>query len=114
MKIWNETRDATLAERGRLATSWWARGRGLLGTKTLPQGEGLLIVPCNSIHSFFMQYAFDAIFLDKQGIAVHLMRAMKPSRLSRIVFKAHSTLELPAGTIEATGTQLGDTIRWES
>lgn len=96
-----------------MATSWWARGRGLLGTKTLPQGEGLLIAPCNSIHSFFMQYRFDAIFLDKQGTVVHLIRAMKPSRLSKIVFSAHSVLELPAGTIEATGTQIGDRIRWD-
>jgi uncharacterized protein len=111
--MWNDTRGATLAERGRLATSWWSRGRGLLGTKSLPPGEGLLISPCNSIHSFFMQYPFDAIFIDKQGTAVHLIHAMKPSRLSRIVFAAHSVLELPAGTIGTTGTQLGDKIRWD-
>src|SRR3954462_7326827 len=113
MKTWNETRGATLAERGRVAATWWSRGRGLLGTSTLPQGEGLLISPCNSIHSFFMQYPFDAIFINKQGTIVHLIRAMKPSRLSRIVFSAHSVLELTAGTIEATGTQIGDKIRWD-
>jgi uncharacterized membrane protein (UPF0127 family) len=60
-----------------------------------------------------MQYPFDAIFIDKQGTVVHLVRAMKPSRLSRIVRSAHSVLELPAGTIESTGTQVGDKIRWE-
>jgi len=113
MKTWNATRGATLAENGRQATNWWTRGRGLLGTRTLPTGEGLLIAPCNSIHSFFMQYRFDAIFIDKRGKVVHLIRAMKPARMSRIVFAGHAVLELPAGTIEATGTQLGDEIQWD-
>src|SRR2546423_7901483 len=113
MRAWNATRNATLVDSGRLATNLWTRGRGLLGTRSLAQGDGLLIMPCNSIHSFFMQYPFDAVFLDKRGVAVHLIRAMKPQRVSRIVFSGHSVLELPAGVIEQTQTQLGDEIHWE-
>ena len=113
MKAWNATRDRTLVDNGRVATNLWTRGRGLLGTKSLPTGDGLLILPCNGIHSFFMQYPFDAVFLDKTGYAVHLIRSMKPQRLSKIVFSGHSVLELPAGTIEQTLTQLGDEIRWD-
>ncbi len=61
-----------------------------------------------------MQYRFDAVFLDRRGEVVHLIRAMKPSRASRIVFSAHSVLEIPAGVIESTGTQLGDKIHWDN
>jgi len=112
MNAWNATRDRVLADHARVARSMWTRGRGLLGTRSLPPGDGLLIEPCNSIHSFFMQYPFDAIFLDRRGTAVHLIRSMKPWRFSRLVLSAHSVLELPAGTIQATGTELGDHIRW--
>ena len=55
----------------------WARARGLLGTNSLPSGEGLLIEHCSSIHSFWMRYAFDAIFLDRQGRVIHVIHAMK-------------------------------------
>jgi uncharacterized membrane protein (UPF0127 family) len=61
-----------------------------------------------------MQYRFDAVFLDKAGHARHLIHAMPPNRASRIVFGAHAVLELPAGTLQTTGTQQGDEIRWDS
>ncbi|HZT08070.1 MAG TPA: DUF192 domain-containing protein [Chloroflexota bacterium] len=111
MKAWNATRDATLAERGSVADNIWTRGRGLLGTRALSTGSGLLIRPCSSIHSFFMRYPFDAIFISREGAVLHLVRSMKPFRLSRLVFGAHAVLELPAGTIDATGTQIGDVIQ---
>jgi uncharacterized membrane protein (UPF0127 family) len=110
---WNETRRKPLAENLRIARSLWARTKGLLGTRELPLGEGLLIDPCGSIHSFWMQYPFDALFLDRKGEVVHSISRMKPYRVSRVVFSAHSVLELPAGTIEATGTRPGDLVHVE-
>jgi uncharacterized protein len=109
---WNETRQKPLVEHGRLAHTAWQRGRGLLGTASLPPGDGLLIEKCSSIHSFWMRYAFDALFLDREGRVVHLIREMKPHRISRHVFAAKAVLELPAGTIRATGSELGDVVRW--
>ena len=111
--VWNETRQTRLVEHGRIARSMWARGKGLLGTRSLPPGDGLLIEPCHSIHSFGMQYRFDALFLDRDGKVVHLISEMKPGRLSRHVFSAHAVLELPAGVIRASGTQHGDMLRWQ-
>ena len=108
----NETRGAQLVAHGRVARTVWTRGRGLLGTRTLEPGDGMLIESCQSIHSFWMRYPFDALFLDKQGRVVHLISRMKQNRISRHVFAARSVLELPAGTIEATGTQKGDQLRW--
>jgi uncharacterized membrane protein (UPF0127 family) len=74
----------------------------------LAQGDGLWIVPCNSIHSIGMRFIFDAVFLDQNLRVVHLVREMKPWRISKMVLAAHSVLELPPGLIAATGTEMGD------
>ncbi|MBI3977975.1 MAG: DUF192 domain-containing protein [Chloroflexi bacterium] len=108
--IANRTRGAVLAAHCAVARSFLDRFVGLMGRAGLPEDAGLLIVPCNSIHSAFMRFRFDAVFLDRQFRVVHLIRAMPPYRLSRIVFRAHSVLELPAGTVERTGTQVGDEL----
>ena len=110
--VTNETRGTQLVVDGRIARSVWSRGRGLLGTSSFVIGDGLLIEPCQSIHSFWMRYAFDAVFLDKQGRVVHLIPRMKPNRASRHVFSARSVLELPAGTIAESRTTHGDQLRW--
>jgi uncharacterized protein len=110
---WNETRQASLAERVRIARSLWSRTRGLLGTSEFPAGDGLLLEPCSSIHSFWMRFTFDAIFLNRRGEVVHAISRMRPYRVSRPVFSARSVLELPAGTIEATDTRPGDRVRVE-
>lgn len=112
LRAWNDTRQTPLVEGGRLARSLWSRARGLLGTRSLASGDGLLLCPCSSIHSFFMRYAFDALFLDRSGRIVHIIDSMAPNRVSRPVFSARCVLELPAGTIRATSTRLGDRIRW--
>lgn len=81
-----------------------------MGRKSLPAGEGLYITSCSSIHSIFMAFPFDALFVDKGWRVVHAIEAMPPFRLSRIVWKAGGVVELPAGTIAATNTQVGDVL----
>jgi uncharacterized membrane protein (UPF0127 family) len=98
-------------ERGRAAVTFSARGKGLLGTASLEPGAGLLIQPCHSIHSFGMRYPIDAVFVDRAGHVVHTVSRMKPNRLTRHVFRSHAVLEVPAGTIETTGTEKGDRVR---
>jgi uncharacterized protein len=110
LTVENETRGTCLIEHGRAALSFWARTKGLLGTNSLEAGDGLLIEPCNSIHSFWMRYPFDAVFINREGIVLHTISRMKPNRMSRHVFGARGVLELPAGTIEATGTAKGDHV----
>jgi len=104
----NVTREVRLTECGRVADNFYTRLVGLLRDKTLEYGDGLWIKPCNSIHSIGMHFTFDAIFLDKNLRVVHLVREMKPWRISKLVFSAHSVLELPAGLISQTATELGD------
>ena len=105
----NVTREVRLTECGRVADTFYTRLVGLLNDRhPLEFGGGMWIVPCNSIHSLGMRFTFDAIFLDKNLRVVHLVREMKPWRISKMVFSAHSVLELPAGLISQTATELGD------
>lgn len=106
----NKTRGTTLAERGWRADNMARRVVGLLAHSCMEPGTGLLIIPCNSIHSIGMRFLFDAVFLSPgpEYKVLHLIREMKPWRASRMVFAAQSVLELPAGVISATGTELGD------
>ena len=104
----NLTRGARLTEGGRIADTPATRMTGLLNDRGLAPGDGLWIVPCNSIHSFGMKFIFDAVFLSRDLRVVHLVGEMKPWRISRIVWRAHSVLELPAGVIAHTDTQAGD------
>jgi uncharacterized protein len=82
-----------------LASSSWSRFVGLMGRPSLERGRGLLIEPCNSIHMFFMRFAIDVLFLDKQRRVKKVMLELKPWRISPIVFGARSVVELPAGTL---------------
>jgi uncharacterized membrane protein (UPF0127 family) len=106
----NVTRGTTLARHARVADTLLTRVVGLLRDQGLAEGNGLWIVPCNSIHSIAMKFVFDAVFLDRNLRVVHFMREMKPWRISPIKSGTHGVLELPAGTIARSGTQLGDQV----
>jgi uncharacterized membrane protein (UPF0127 family) len=108
LTAFNATRGIVLADHARVADSLWTRLVGLLRDTHLDDGDGLWIVPCNSIHSFAMKFVFDAVFLDKNLRVVHLMSEMPPWKTSKMIFAAKSVLELPAGAIARSGTQLGD------
>jgi uncharacterized membrane protein (UPF0127 family) len=113
VRVRNETRGGVLAERCAVARSFLARGRGLMGRAGLGAGEGLLIEPCSSVHSFFMRFPIDVVFADKAHRVVGLTRAMPPNRPYAGAWRARYVVELPAGTIEATGTDLGDVLMVE-
>lgn len=106
----NLTKGSTVARRLSLADTFGKRLRGLMGRAELPQGEGLLITPCNSIHTFFMRFPIDVLFIDEHRCVVHLIPALKPYRLSPLVRAARSVVELPAGTIARTRTETGDRL----
>ncbi len=113
MRAINDNRKVIVADRVQPATTLWARSRGLLGRKGLERGEGLLLDPCSGIHTWGMAFPIDAAFLSKEGMVLHLIDRMGPWRMSRYLFRARSVLELPAGTLEATGTRLGDRLVFE-
>ena len=70
-----------------------------MGRRELPAGRGLWIEPCNSIHMFFMRFAIDVLFLDREGRVKKVMLRLRPWRISPIVFGARTVVELPAGLL---------------
>src|SRR5947209_15699869 len=112
--VTNTTRDMVLAHRSARASNPITRGVGLIGRRGLPTGGGLIIQPCNSVVSFFMRFAIDVVFLGGDSRVLHMIHAMPPWRTSKIVRGAKLVIELPAGTLVATNTSLGDTVAVET
>jgi len=110
MKIINKTKNTVLAQNAICADRAFKRIKGLLGRKDFRQGEALIIKPCNSIHTFFMRFPIDALFVRKNNIIVKAISAIPPSRLTPIYFTACFVVELPSGTIQATSTLEGDIL----
>lgn len=111
--IQNLTKGTIVANDARRADGFFARGRGLMLAPPLSEGGGLVIEPCNSIHMFFMCYPLDVIFVDREGRVLFLYEGIKPWRVGRLVKGARMTIELPAGTISRTHTEIGDKLSLE-
>jgi uncharacterized membrane protein (UPF0127 family) len=111
LHVQNLDTGMTLVEAGRVADTFMQRLIGLLGSAPLAAGEGIWLVPCNSIHMFFLNFAIDAVFLDAQQQVVHLIEGLKPWRMSPIVRKSRSVLELPIGAIARNGTRIGHRLQ---
>lgn len=107
-QVVNETTGAVLATRARAARTPLARMRGLLGTCDLPEGDGLLLDPCNNVHMFGMRYPLAAIYLDRTN-RVLCCRELRPGQIGPLLFKAKTVLELPVAALErvAPGQQIG-------
>jgi uncharacterized membrane protein (UPF0127 family) len=88
------------------------RRTGLLKHDSLPAGEGLWIVPCEGVHSWGMKFAIDVVYLNKKRQVVKIRKDMGKRGISFCLW-AHSVLELPAGTVDRTGTEKGDQLEFE-
>jgi uncharacterized protein len=108
----NQTRNTLLGDAVELADTSETRRVGLLKHARLEPGTGLWIVPCESVHTFFMKFPIDLIYLDKQRKVRKVRHAVPAWRLSACL-SAHSILELPAGTAEKSGTLPGDELSFE-
>jgi len=99
-----------LAEKLNIADKPWTRIKGLLGRKSLGSSEALLIKPCNSIHTFFMQFNIDCLFLDKKNSVTGILSDIKPFRLSPIYWSGCCVIEFSSGVLKGSNTQLRDII----
>ncbi len=109
----NTDRGTTLATRAQLASSHMARFFGLMGRKGVDNGGGILLTKTASIHSFFMRFRFDAIFIDRENRVVKIVPAMRQWWIAFGGRGAKDVIELPAGVAERTRTQPGDTLVFE-
>jgi len=110
MKIVNKNKNTVLAQEAYVADTIFSRVKGLLGRQSLKEGTALIIKPCNSIHTFFMRFAIDVVFVDRANRVVKIISKIRPNRMSGIYFRAFLAIELPAGTIDKTLTDVFDTI----
>ena len=97
MKIQITYRDKILSQNILIAESLFDRLIGLMFSEKLVGSDGLMLDPCRSIHTFFMRYSLDIIFLSSENQIIKIIRNMKPWRMTWIYFRANKTLELPAG-----------------
>ena len=109
LTIANLTRGTVLGDRIEVADTSRTRNKGLLGRTGLPQGGGLWIVPCQSVHTFFMKFPLDLVYIDRQNRVKKVRRAVPAWRLSACL-SANSIVELPAGAIERSRTAPGDQL----
>lgn len=107
--IFNETKRTELATHARWAKRPWERLRGLLGRRSLADGEALIFPGAGAIHTWFMRFAIDVVFLDREGTVVKVARELPPFRFTA-TRRASMCLELPPGTVKRTGTARGDQI----
>lgn len=110
MIVRNATRGLVLGFKVSGAETFRLRLLGLMFRAGLPQGEGLLIRPCRAVHTHFMRFPIDVLFLDRENRVVHIIPAMAPWKLSPTVKAADAVLELPAGAAGATAP--GDQLEW--
>lgn len=109
----NITKDVEIAARVEWAGSSETRRRGLLGRDQIDADEAMYIVPTQWIHMFGMRFPIDVAFLASDGRVLFIHHKLRPNRFSRPVWRAEGALELAAGTLEATGTAVGDVIEFQ-
>jgi uncharacterized protein len=112
--IRNQTRGTVLCARATLARGFRGRSRGLLGRRQLSCDEGMLFearpLPLMWMHTFFMTFPIDIVFLNRGDVVIKVQSSLKPWRLSAIVVGARKAIELAEGAAVRTGTDVGDLI----
>ncbi len=113
MRVFNQTRNVPLIIQGRLANTFWLRLRGLLGVTSLQKEEGLVLAGEKSIHTLFMKFPIDVVYVDKDYKVIRTDANMVPYRLGPFITQSVYILEMPVGTIANTATRVGDQLKFE-
>lgn len=115
LKLRNQTKNVELALNVRVANTFWSRAVGLLADSRLDDGHALWIqrsrfAACNSIHTFFMRFAIDAVFVDRELRVRRVFTNLGPWRMTLPAAGAESVFEMPAGTIARIPVDIGDQL----
>ncbi len=106
----SETRGKVLLSDLKIARKFFERGRGLLGRSGLSAEEALWILRCNSIHTFFMRFAIDCVFVTDELEVKAVCKEIRPWRLVWPVWGAESVIEMASGSIDRLGIQIGEKL----
>jgi uncharacterized membrane protein (UPF0127 family) len=109
----NVDTGSVVADKIAVADTRATRAVGLLTRTSLDPGEGLWIVPSRGVHTFWMRFTIDVVALDERGVVIDQVPAMKPWRVRLPRRGTAGVLELPSGTLAASGTAIGHRIEFE-
>jgi uncharacterized protein len=99
-RLVSETTGKTVVAQLRIADGFWSRLAGLQLRRPLPADAGLLLVPCNSVHTCFVRFPVDVVFLDANGSVLAIRRSLRPWRLAWGPRRSHAALEVIAGSAD--------------
>lgn len=107
----NITKETNIIDGGRVADNRWTRLKGLIGVKELPEGDGLLIKPCKGVHCMFMSIPIDVLYVDKEDTIIGMDPDMQPNAFGKMHRNCRYVIEVPSGTIQRTGTEVGHRLQ---
>lgn len=110
MKVYNSSKNNLVADKVFVADNFVTRTIGLISKKEILEGEGMVIKPCCSIHTFFMRFDIDVLFVNKKNEVVAVYENVKPNRVLPIHFNSEYVIELPAGGVSSKNIQKGDLL----
>ncbi len=108
--LYNETKNQEVVYHVEIADTFFQRLRGLMFRKSINPSEGLILLHCSSIHTWFMCFAIDVVFLDINHRVIGIKEKIKPWRMLGFIKNAYITVELPEGCIREKGIQEGDIL----
>ncbi len=111
MEYWKASAGGrVIAEKISVADRFLPRAAGLLPRKSLEAGEGLLLRPCRQVHTFFMRFPIDVLFLSGSGTVLYLIESMPKGRISPVIRDCRQVLELPGGFLRRYKIGISDTL----
>lgn len=108
--LYNVNKENIVLENLKLANGFFEKFKGLMWRKRLNKSEGLMILSCNSIHTCFMKFPIDVLFLNMDHEVIAMRKEVKPWRMVNFIKKAYITVEMPEGTIEHKNVEVGDLL----
>ncbi|RKZ25538.1 DUF192 domain-containing protein [bacterium] len=109
----NVTKNTVLAKKAKVARSFFERLKGLIGKRYMEPDEALIFYHCSSVHTFFMRFPIDVVFLNKQMEVIKFYKSFFPCKISRVVLNSYMAIEFCAGTLDKTYTAIGDVLKIE-
>ncbi len=114
LKIINVKNDYVIADMAKEAKSFWKQLKGLIGKKSFDSGSAMIFPKCKQIHTYFMRFPIDIIFIDEQNIVIAATENLGKNRISKHINASKCVIELPAGTINQSDLKIGDKILIEN
>lgn len=113
VKISNRTRGTTIIARALMTENFIDRFMGLMFKRPSPEFSALVIDRCESVHTFFMRFNLDLVFLDREGVVLRIINELKPFRISPVIVRAYYVIEMAAGRLNPDALSIGDIIEFE-